>query len=491
MSHTPAIKRLSCAALGVLLGAAPLCAGNFSSSAVGTSSGKFLSFGSSARAAGMGEAYCAVTQAADSVRYNPAALVRVEANSAEVMHSNYLADTFLDYGAYARRLGPNQALGLSALQMTYGSVDETDETGYKTGTAHPSNLALTGAYAHKFYSPGGLLDGSAAGLSVSYVQSTIVSSAKTFTASLGLLSPAYGPYETQLAFVAENLIGSLKFDQKAGALPMTFKLGAIMHIKQDWLLALDLVGPKDNAAYAALGTEKTFTTRSEMKLAARAGYNLRFARDLDGLAGFAAGLGLAFNKLAFDYALTPFGELGYTHKLSLAFKFGAAPGERYAEEKRPAKAVQDLELEVADELEAEPSEPADQCQGCLAPADKYFAQKDYKSAALEYKRSLGLLSGTDSRLIYVYERQGQIELKGRNIPKARDFFLAAIQTGKKLKVSDTNVVNAYLGLAYCFEKNGNTDAAIKNYERAMELSASPATKTRIKTILRKLDPDYR
>jgi len=489
--------RSTCAALGLLLCAAPLRAGDYSGSAAGTSSGKFLTFGVSARAAAMGEAYSAAAQEADAVRYNPAALVRIGANSAEVMHANYLAGAFLDYGAFARRLGPGQAIGLSALQMTYGGVDETDEAGFKTGTAHPANLALTGAYAFKF-SGTGPLDGGAIGFSGSYIQSTIVSSAKTFTASLGFLSPAYGPYGTRIAFVAENLTGSLKFDRKADPLPLAFKLGGIMHLTPDWLLAVDLAGPRDNAPYAAVGTEKIFTTRSEVRLAARAGYNMRSAKDLEGLAGFTAGLGIALNGLALDYALTPFGELGYTHKLSLGFRFGTAaedgPREEandLSEEKSQARAIRDLELEVPDEPEAVQPEPADQRRNSLKQADEFFARKDYTDASAEYKNALALLPETDKRRIYVYERRGQIELKGRSVAKARDFFLAAIQTGKKLGVSDTNVVNAYLGLAYCFEKRGNTGAAIKNYERAMDLSASPATRSRIKSLLKKLDPDYR
>ena len=487
-------RKLSCAALGVLLGAAPVRAGSFSGDAAGTSSGKFLSFGASARAAALGEAYCAAPGGADAVRYNPAALVRTESNSAEVMHANYLAGTFLDYGAYARRLTSSQALGFSVLSMSYGSIDETDETGYKTGSASPASLALTGAYAYKPPGLGGLLEGSAAGLSASYVQSTIVSSAKTFTLSLGLLSPAYGPYETQLAFVAENLIGSLKFDQEADPLPLTLKLGGLMRLKPEWLVTLDLAAPRDNAPYLALGTEKVFITRSEIRLAARAGYNMRSAKDIEGLAGFAAGLGIAFSRLALDYALLPFGELGYTHKLSLAFKFGEAREEEPARapvERAPVRAVQDLELEVPEEVEESLPGPVDPCQDCLAPADESFAQKDYKSAALEYKNALALIPETDSRRIYVYERQGQVALKERNIAKARDFFLAAIQTAKKLAVSDTSGVNAYLGLAYCFEKSGNITAAEKNYEKAMQLSTNRQTKARIKELLRILDKDSR
>lgn len=315
---TAALKRSSCTALVVLLSAALLRAGGYSGSAAGTSSGKFLAFGSSARAAAMGEAYSAVARGADAVRYNPAAMVRIEANSVEVMHANYLAGTFLDQAAFAGRLGPGQALGISALQMSYGSIPRTDETGYQTGTAHPAGLALTGAYAHKLES----LGGSAIGISLSYIGATIVSSARTFAVSLGLLSPVFGPHEAQLSLVAENLTGALKFDQKTDPLPTAYKLGGIMRLRTDWLLGLDLAAPRDNAPYAAIGTEKWFNARPGTKLAIRAGYNMRSSKDLGGLAGFAAGIGISCSSLALDYALIPFGGLGCSHKLTLGFKFG-------------------------------------------------------------------------------------------------------------------------------------------------------------------------
>ncbi|HAT71820.1 MAG TPA: hypothetical protein DCS63_03285, partial [Elusimicrobia bacterium] len=93
-------------------------------------------------------------------------------------------------------------------------------------------------------------------------------------------------------------MGSLKFDQKADPLPTTFKLGGTMHIQPELVLALDLVGPRDNAPYAAIGVEKLFKTQSETKLAIRCGYNMRSAKDIEGLSGFATGIGISFNAIA-------------------------------------------------------------------------------------------------------------------------------------------------------------------------------------------------
>lgn len=492
-----AANKLLYATLAILAGGASVHAGGYSGSAAGTSSGKFLSFGSSARAAAMGEAYAAAPQDADAVRYNPAALVRVAANSAQVMHANYLADTFIEQGAFARRLGANQALGVSILQMSYGKIAETDDTGYQTGAAQPSNLAVTGAYALKLDNLSELLNEGSVGISVSYIRSTIVSSAKAFTASVGVLSPAYGSHETRLALVAENLFGSLKFDQKADPLPMSLKLGGMTRLREDWLLTLDLVGPKDNAPYAAIGTEKWFNREPGPGLAVRAGYNMLRSRELDGLSGFAAGVGVSFQNLLLDYGFAPFGGLGYAHKLMLTFNFGGEQDDTAPKKpSRPAPVVPKPEPEL--EVQAlEPELPAEDAieeapevkktyQEYLGAANKYAAKKDHKNAVKEFDGALTILPEKDKRRVFTFEQQGQLYVKLKNIAKAKESYLAALQTAKKLRISDTTVVNAHLGLAYCFEKSGNIPSAIRNYEKALGLSTNAKTKARIKKTLQKL-----
>jgi tetratricopeptide (TPR) repeat protein len=492
-----AAKKIFHVMLAIAAGGSVVYAGDYSGAAAGTSSGKFLSLGSSARAAAMGEAYAAAPQDADAVRYNPAALVRVAANSAQVMHANYLADTSIEQGAFARRLGANQALGVSILQMSYGKIAETDDTGYQTGSAQPANLAVTGAYALELDNLSDLLNGGSVGLSVSYIRSTIVSTAKAFTASVGVLSPAYGSHETRLALVAENLFGSLKFDQKADPLPMSLKFGAMTRLREDWLVTLDLAGPKDNAPYAAVGTEKWFNRDAGPGLAVRAGYNILKARDLDGLSGFAAGIGVSFQKLLLDYAFVPFGGLGCAHKLTLTFNFGgerddAAPKKPsrpapIAPKPEPELEVQAVEPELpAEDIIAKAPEVKKTYQEYIGAANKYAAKKDHKNAVKEFNGALTILPEKDKRRVFILEQQGQLYVKLNNIAKAKEVYLAAIQTAKKLRISDTTVVNAHLGLAYCFEKSGSIPSAIKNYEKALGLSTNAKTKERIKKTLQKL-----
>lgn len=489
-----------CLTLAIFASVGSVWAGDYSDSAIGTTSGKFLSFGANSRAAGMGEAYTSAPLGAEAVHYNPAAMSRIEGWSAEVMHANYLADAFFDYIGVAGNLKNGHALGLSALQISYGNISKTDETGYSLGTAHPSNLALTAAYSCKLDLPGSGLDGFAAGVSGRYVQSTIVSSAKTFTGGVGALSPEYGRLKLRFGLSAENLFGGLKYDTETGPLPTTIKLGGSLCIQPEWLATMDVITTRDHAAYLAAGTEKLIKTGDELTLAVRLGYNMRPAREIGTLAGFSTGLGISLNNFSIDYALTPFGDLGYTHKLGLGYKFGVsnytpAPRTTRAPDPEPEADLPPTESlpstagesKKATVLQSQ-SVPSTKksYQEYLEGADSLAANKEYKNAALEYGRAAATLPPDDSRRVHTYEQQGQMYLKGSNLGKAKEAFLGAIVTGKKLKASDKTLINSYLGLAYCFEKTGNSEAAIKNYEKALSMSPSQQTKTRIQGILRKL-----
>ncbi|OGR69220.1 MAG: hypothetical protein A2179_06740 [Elusimicrobia bacterium GWC2_63_65] len=122
----------------------------------------------------------------------------------------------------------------------------------------------------------------------------------------------------------------------------------------------------------------------------------------------------------------------------------------------------------------------------LASADRYVSQKDYPEAAEEYSAALASLKESDARRIFLFERRAWLALKENNVEGARDLYLAAISAAKQLGVYDANTVNAYCGLAYCFEKLENIPLAVRNYERAMDITASAGVRSAIEKTLRRL-----
>lgn len=119
----------------------------------------------------------------------------------------------------------------------------------------------------------------------------------------------------------------------------------------------------------------------------------------------------------------------------------------------------------------------------LSSARKYTAKKKYKSAAAEYAAAVPFLPPGDPRAVLFFERQGAMLLRAGSEPKAKEAFLAAIGKAADLKVAGNDLANAHLGLGYCYEKAKNKAEALKNYEKAKELTDSKKTKAKIsKTI---------
>ena len=103
------------------------------------------------------------------------------------------------------------------------------------------------------------------------------------------------------------------------ALSAKFIRSAILETAQTG--AVDAGAPRDDAPYVAAGTEYFFPIIHEWTLAGRLGYNSRTLPGIAGVTGVSAGLGFGHRDLDVDYAIVPYGGLGITNTVSVAFKF--------------------------------------------------------------------------------------------------------------------------------------------------------------------------
>lgn len=319
-------KTFSRTLLTALLGlacAAPLLANEdpryFSSKAVGSTAADFLNLPVGARAAAMGGAYSAISEEASAVYWNPAGLVQIPKLSAVFMRAQYLEEISYQYAAYAHRLSYDSVVAGSVLLTDIGSITETDISGNKLGSFTPRDSVYTLSYSKAILEFSDKDIDVSIGVSAKYIKSSIVSSARSYAADVGIMTYNFADIPYRLAVTATNMGGGMTFDKESNPLPLTFKMGAAVNPFRNMLVGADVVMPKQNRPNLLLGAELATTPNELTRLCVRGGLNAQKMRD--GVGGLSLGLGATLHFFSLDYAFVPMGELGTTHRLSLTFDF--------------------------------------------------------------------------------------------------------------------------------------------------------------------------
>jgi hypothetical protein len=320
---------LLCACLALPAAAAENSARPYSLEGAGTTGAQFLKMASGARGAALGEAFTAAADDAFALDWNPAGLIGIERNSLVFMHAPYLADTSLDFIAYAENAGEVGSWGLAAKRMDYGKLRRTDSSGLDSGSFNPSDLSLAVGLA--CYITGFNLDPEerfVLGATGKMVRSSIVRNDSTLSADIGLLSPWLFEGTFRAGLVAQNVMGSLRFDREEALLPLVLRLGGLVRLGGNFTLTVDAVGPRDNLPFLAAGLETRFKPQKRTEVFLRGGFNTRAVADLSGTHNVALGAGVRYGDYALDYAISPFGQLGNVHRISLSMTFSPAGPKR-------------------------------------------------------------------------------------------------------------------------------------------------------------------
>ena len=288
----------------------PVLAQNAPHSQAGTAGAAFLKFGVGARATGLGGAYTAVSDDANSMYWNPAGLSRFNGTQLSLMHNRWVQDINYEFVgiAFGDSATAGFAFGLTFLWM--GDITVTtfnDRLGTTGNTFTARDLSFVFSYGQQindYVSVGGTLK---------RIKSTIDDiSANATAVDLGLLTslPIQG---VTLGATIQNLGNRLKFIQDSDRLPLIYKFGVAYSQPNRLTLAVDLSKPIDNRFRVNAGGEFVLMKT----LALRGGYNS--SNELDN--GFTGGAGVRIRSISIDYAFVPFGVLGNTHRVSAMFQF--------------------------------------------------------------------------------------------------------------------------------------------------------------------------
>ncbi|MFC1522646.1 PorV/PorQ family protein [Elusimicrobiota bacterium] len=287
---------------------------------VGTTGGQFLRVGVGARAIGMGSSFSALADDSTAIYWNPAGLSQLEKKEIGVSYNAYFEDTASQFISYAHPYEKGVcALSLKMLSVTDiekrsaigGDADTPNLGTFKTG-----DLAFSVAHSRKIDVGGKDLR---LGLALKYIASDLgPESASTFALDLGSIYHLNDAWQT--SFAIQNIGGKLKFVDEGDPLPLRVKPGVAY--KKDLANEGKLIGTLDADL---LFVDKRYLINPGVEwwpkemFAVRAGYQL--GRDSDAGPGVSAGLGYRVSNVGIDYAFAPYGVLGNTHQISLAFKF--------------------------------------------------------------------------------------------------------------------------------------------------------------------------
>ncbi|OGC13727.1 hypothetical protein A3J90_03920 [candidate division WOR-1 bacterium RIFOXYC2_FULL_37_10] len=271
-------------------------------SQTGTMGGDFLKINGSARSAAMGGAFIAIADDPSAIYWNPAGLTQMDKAQFLSTYMSWLADisyTDLSFVLPVR----NNCFGLTVNYLNAGQIEETTSAN-PDGTGRifsPYDYFITLSYARA------VLPDFSFGIGGKWIGEMLdLSSVAGYSFDLGLL---WKPTKLgTFGFSCRNFLGGF-----AGtSVPANYGIGYSYKLKdrfKDITFALDLNLPSDDNMFTNFGAEYNFED----------GFFVRLGGSTKDISNVYTSFGVGLNreKISFDYAYVPYGELGAAHRISI------------------------------------------------------------------------------------------------------------------------------------------------------------------------------
>lgn len=282
------------------------------------SGAEFLKIDTDAKAVSMGSAYTAMARGVDAVQYNPAGLAGVDQPELGFSHTTWLLGSNHDFigvavpvGGKSTADGRQVAVGLGFTRLSNGSMEGRATDRGRTGgfEAYDQSIALGAAKNFGPYALGG---------SVKYIQSTIAGArASAFAVDIGAGRHLSG-LPVYVALAVQNLGTPMRYMNQSDPLPLSASAGLLVTAVPGVDLSLDF------KRYIHEGqTNYNFGMNYNILpgFALRTGYLMNSDRAGAGLSAVNIGAGVNIRGTQLDYAVSPYGDLGNTQKITLKKKF--------------------------------------------------------------------------------------------------------------------------------------------------------------------------
>ncbi len=282
----------------------------------GTTGAAFLKLGAGSRPVAMGEAFVAAADDINALYWNPAGLALADGKQVSFVHTEWFQSIRYEYLAYCQQaLGGTIGAGITYLYID--GIERRDAAGVLLSSVSiPANdLAVAAAYSKS------LSEKLAVGASVKFINQQLDDqSAMGVAADIGVLFRP-SPEGLAVGVALQNLGYQAAFETVASPLPTNLKAGISQKSADgNFTFAADFnYSLLDSIWAAGAGIEYWF----HPVFSVRAGYKYNSAINstLGALSGLTCGVGFKVSMMNIDYALVPYGDLGYTHRITVGAKF--------------------------------------------------------------------------------------------------------------------------------------------------------------------------
>jgi hypothetical protein len=286
--------------------------------AAGVTSTEFLLIGVGARAQGLSGAYTALSDDVNGIYWNQAALGLAVKKEVSVMYNALYENMGYNYAAFGIPTKAGTfALSFHYLDMgTFEGRQNQISSAYSFG-ADDTMVAL--GYGKR------LFGGTYGGFSLKYIKEHIEDiSAQGVAADFGIIQQiAASPL--RIGFSVHNIGAKIKFVEESENLPLNAALG-IGYSVGGFTFGVDVKHfVYDNVTDLSIGAELMplgiVTLRGGMFCNMARPGSLSQTQTNSQILNPSGGIGIKIKGTQFDYAITPFNQLGTTHKISLGYQF--------------------------------------------------------------------------------------------------------------------------------------------------------------------------
>ncbi|MCD6098523.1 PorV/PorQ family protein [bacterium] len=285
----------------------------FASDNAGSATYQFLKFDPSARSSAMGSAFSGLADDASAVFSNPGGCAFIKGKQIMGNFGYYFAGITGGNIAFTTPVAKNQTIISGVNFVSYGKLDETDETGEVIGTFSPFDIAVGIGYSRKLGRK----------LAIGGTGKFILSSIKNYT-SYGFAGDFGALIRIGTRTRAGIAVLNAGFQSKGytsghkDPLPLTFRIGASHRLKGlPAIFTGELLKEYDDDIRFRLGAETT----SLKPFFVRVGYAYMEKPETDEIKdnsqGITVGIGYENKTLGINYSYSLYGVLGGVHRITL------------------------------------------------------------------------------------------------------------------------------------------------------------------------------